>query len=176
MIRVLFVCTANISRSPYLERRGRQLIDPELAAFASAGTHSFPGHEMDPMMVAELAARGGDPAGHRSRQLSHDLLAWPDVILGASAEHRTAVLGQRPDLVRQVFTIGQFLRAVQTAQDPQNLVRTAFRFRGSMPAADDLADPYGRGRVAATACAAQADEYLLRLRAVLQQTAGVDDQ
>lgn len=176
MIRVLFVCTANISRSPYLERRGRQLIDSEFAAFASAGTHSLPDREMDPMMVAELAARGGDPSGHRSQRLCPDLLAWADVILGVSAEHRTAVLGQRPDLARQVFTVGQFLRAAQTVRDPQDLVSSAFRFRGGTPAADDLADPYGRGRVAASACAARADEYLLRLRAVLQQPARVDDQ
>lgn len=176
MIRVLFVCTANISRSPYLERRGRQLIGSELAAFASAGTHSFPDHEMDPMMAAELAARGGDPLGHRSRQISPDLLVWADVILGASAEHRTAVLGQRPDLARQVFTVGQFLRAARPVRDPQDLIRSAFRFRGGMPAADDLADPYGRGRVAASACAVQADEYLVRLGAVLQQAAGVDDR
>lgn len=176
MIRVLFVCTANICRSPYLELRARQLIGPELADFASGGTHSFPDQEMDPLMAAELADRGGDPSGHRSRQVSNDLLVWADAILGVTADHRTTLLGQRPDLARKTFTVGQFLRGAEAIEDSGDLVLSAFRRRGGMPAIDDLADPYGRGPEAAAACATRADEYLNRLHKVLQRGAqGVEE-
>src|SRR4029077_11961102 len=41
-IRVLFVCTANICRSPYLELRARQLFGPDAGVeVSSAGTDGF---------------------------------------------------------------------------------------------------------------------------------------
>ena len=54
-MRVLFVCTANICRSPSMELMARALVgDGTDLAFASAGTHGFVDHEMDATMAAAV--------------------------------------------------------------------------------------------------------------------------
>ena len=55
-LQVLFVCTANISRSPYLELRARSLAGDAPVDFASAGVHARDGTLIDPAMAVELAA------------------------------------------------------------------------------------------------------------------------
>ena len=53
---MLFVCTANICRSPFLELTARRLSGPGSGVeFSSAGTHGFDSHAMDDVMVATLA-------------------------------------------------------------------------------------------------------------------------
>lgn len=60
-LRVLFVCTANIARSPYGERRVVQLSHGETLSVASAGIPGYPGRGMDQEMAAQLRTRGGEP-------------------------------------------------------------------------------------------------------------------
>ncbi len=64
-LRVLFVCTANICRSPYLELRARQLLGPDAGVeVSSAGTHGF-----DAAPVSDTMAGGVRALGHRRRRL-----------------------------------------------------------------------------------------------------------
>ena len=52
MLSVLFVCTANICRSPYMEIAGRAMLAPDAeVAFSSAGTLGFVDREMDRTMA-----------------------------------------------------------------------------------------------------------------------------
>ena len=54
-LRVLFVCTANICRSPFLELTARQLASGSTdVQFASAGTQGFTDHAMDEVMTQTL--------------------------------------------------------------------------------------------------------------------------
>lgn len=169
--RVLFVCTANIARSPYLERRAQTLVSPEVAEFASGGTHNHPGRPVDPYMARLLADRGGNPYGHSSQPVSPVLLAWADMVLTASAEQRHELLERRIDLAQKIFTLAQFVVAGETAQPTTELIKDAFKLRGGTPPELDLVDPYGRGAEAARNCADIADGYLQRLAALLNSAA-----
>ena len=60
-LQVLFVCTANISRSPYLELRARSLAEDIPVDFASAGVHARDGTLIDPAMAVELNGRASPP-------------------------------------------------------------------------------------------------------------------
>ncbi len=91
-LKVLFVCTANICRSPFMELVARQLAGPDAAVeFSSAGTHGFRDHPMDDVMAGTLAA----PRHRRPR-----LLPEPPADLGADRAGRPGAhrRGGPPDL------------------------------------------------------------------------------
>ena len=158
-LNVLFVCTANICRSPFMERLARHLAGPDApVVFASAGTHGFRAHAMDEVMAATMGSRGvADDGTFASRPLDRDILEAADVVLTAEAAHRTFILDEQPQLFRKVFTLGQFAEAVG-ALDPalsgRELVTEAARRRGAADAQLDVRDPYRLGPDAAEAAAA----------------------
>ena len=153
-LRVLFVCTANISRSPFLELSARRLAgDATDVVFASAGTHGFDAHAMDEGMVPLLPSEVS--SDHASRRLTREILAEADLVLTAEARHRTFILEDFPEHFRKVFTVGQF--AATVAQHPglrgRELVAAAAAKRAPMRAEDDIADPYRRGESASRTAA-----------------------
>ena len=113
-VRVLFVCTANICRSPYMEMLATHLADGGLDV-SSAGTHGFEGRPMDLEMTRPLLARDVPSdlvEQFRSRPLTADLVAEADVVLTAEASHRRFILEEQPGAVRKVFTLGQFVTSL----------------------------------------------------------------
>ncbi|HEU4511501.1 MAG TPA: hypothetical protein VFR87_00190 [Nocardioidaceae bacterium] len=165
MTRILFVCTANICRSAYAELRTAQR-GVEGLEVSSAGTHGWIDHPMDRPMAAELRARGVDPSGFRSRRLTKGMVDEADVVLTATAAHRTFVLQELPTAVRRTFSLGQLaaaLEAVPAGVSGQELLAAARRARATAVSDDDVADPFGRGQEAAAAAAAHIDELLDRL-------------
>ena len=146
-LRVLFVCTANICRSPHLELTARHLAAGSASVtFSSAGTNGFDAHPMDPEMATTLAA-GVDAAGFRSRLLTPAMLAEADLVLTAESSHRSRILDDNPTLFRKVFTVGQF--AAATPNHPglhgADLVRMAGMRRTPALSEQDIDDPYRQG-------------------------------
>jgi sulfate adenylyltransferase len=163
-IRVLFVCTANICRSPYLELRARQLLGPDSGVeVSSAGTQGFDASPVSDTMDAEFASRGTDASGFRSRAATGAMVDAADLVLTAEAAHRTRLLEDRPAAFRKVMTLGQFVASAQAA-DPAlrgRALLAALETR-RVPAAPehDIADPYRRGPEAAQAAAATMEAML----------------
>ncbi len=92
-LRVLFVCTGNICRSPMAEglarhhaaRRGLDL------DCGSTGLIARNGHPASENGVLALRGRGIDISGHGARRLDANLVSWADVIVAMEEEHRLAV-------------------------------------------------------------------------------------
>ncbi|WP_182524726.1 adenylyl-sulfate kinase [Nocardioides dongkuii] len=173
-LKVLFVCTANICRSPFMELMARQLAGPDAnIEFRSAGTHGFTDHEMDEVMATTLAPRGvADHSAFRSRAIDKAILDEADLVLTAEAAHRTFILDDHPALFRKVFTIGQFaevVRALGPDVSGRELLEQAAQRRGNADAALDVHDPYRRGPEAAETAAAGIEELL---RVVVPALAG----
>ncbi|MCW2794747.1 adenylyl-sulfate kinase [Nocardioides sp.] len=163
-LHVLFVCTANICRSPFMEYFARTLVGPDAEVeFSSAGTHGFRERPMNPPMAATLAKRGGDASGFLSRPLSKDLIERADLVLTAEVSHRSFILDDHPGAFRKVFTLGQFAEAVSVIDESLSgrelLVKVGGQ-RGPAEARLDVRDPYGRGQSAAEKAAAQIEELL----------------
>ncbi|WP_364510405.1 adenylyl-sulfate kinase [Nocardioides sp. LML1-1-1.1] len=166
-LRVLFVCTANICRSPYMELRAKELLgaraDIELT---SAGTHGFRAHQVDPTMAAVLADRGVPDAlveEFASRRLTRELILEADLVLTAEASHRAFVLEEVPSAFRKAFTLGQFAESVERVDASLTgaaLVNAVGHRRAGAVDAHDVRDPYRRGRSAAEASADQIDALL----------------
>jgi len=160
-LRVLFVCTANVCRSPYLELRARALAGPGAGVdFSSAGTMGFVDRPMDPVMAATLPAGSAD--AFRSRALDHAVLADADLVLTAEQSHRSRILADQPQHLRRVFTVGQFAAAALASPDltGRDLLARAGRRRTAPTAEQDVVDPYGQGPAAAAEAAARIDALL----------------
>lgn len=156
-VRVLFVCTANICRSPFAELYARSLAEQngQDLEFASAGTWGLPRHPMDPPMVEQLAARGLDPGGFRSRQIAPEDIAWADLVLTMESAHRTFLLDDHPKAVDRIFVLGQFAgqAAARAHLSGLELVAALMKQRHGSREGDGVVDPYRRGAAAATAAA-----------------------
>ena len=156
------VCTGNICRSPLAERLLQvRLADAGVRGIevGSAGTHAMVGHPMPTDAARELAALGGDPTGHVSRQLSVDLVRDADLVVTATLAHRSDVVSLHPPALRYAFTLrelarlldGADLASVVAAAPGVDRVRAlaalAVGRRGVAPPAgpgeDDVVDPYG---------------------------------
>ena len=79
--RILFVCHANLCRSPMAESLTRSALADRLGAaaarvdVASAGTHAEPGMSMHPYAEHVLRERGApDPGRFRSRRVTAELV------------------------------------------------------------------------------------------------------
>ena len=173
---VLFVCTGNVCRSPLAERLLAHRA-PHLT-IASRGTFSLQGSAMDADMAAELAERGGDAAGFRSRQLTAaDLDA--DLILAMGPEHLDviAALVAPPRAGRShgmPALAAQFDDEDQRSAPPRTLTTAdvAAWSRARRTTDGTIPDPYRKGRAAAARSAARIDEQLRLLLPVLPSPGG----
>jgi sulfate adenylyltransferase len=163
-LNVLFVCTANICRSPFMEITARELAGPDAAVeFSSAGTHGFTEYPMDTVMAGALTERGLSADEFLSRPLTAELIDDADLVITAEASHRAFILDDHAAAFRKVFTLGQVAEVVRTSPDtltgPELLQALGDR-RGASEPHLDVRDPYGRGPKAAEEAAQQIDELL----------------
>lgn len=169
-LAVLFVCTANICRSPYMELAARHYLTGAgqtgiAIEIASAGTLGFVDSPMDKTMAGTLGEI--DPSRFLSRRLTPALVDAADLVLTATDEHRQFILLEQPTAYRKVFALGQFARAVERlaaegGEVPSGaaLVEAVGHLHGVAQLRADVADPYRRGRRAAAACAREIDGML----------------
>src|SRR6478736_4368900 len=67
---ILFVCTGNVCRSPYAERRLRQLLPHAGASIASAGTAAVVGADLESATKDRLRRVGADVTGFAAQALT----------------------------------------------------------------------------------------------------------
>ena len=103
-MRVVFVCTGNICRSPYAEYLARNLSDSPDLEFASAGTIARPGSPASTTGVAAAAELGLDLTPHGATRLTAEVVVEADVIYAMEEEHLAPILqldpGARVELLR----------------------------------------------------------------------------
>lgn len=162
MGRVLFVCTGNICRSAYAERRAQHLSPG--TEFVSAGTHAMRGWGVDDEMAAELDRRGGSAIGFAAQQLTAALARSASLILCATREHRAYIAEEWPDLLSRTFVMKPYVRDLES---PQNAIAweplPSTLFRPALTRHDDIGDPYRLGRSEAARAADEIDDVLTRI-------------
>jgi protein-tyrosine phosphatase len=134
---ILFVCHANLCRSPLAERLARRAFDDAFGAAASgvvvssAGTHAYGGTPMHQGSASVLAECGIDPGGFVSRTVDASGPMAADLVLAAGRDQRAACVTLAPSAVRRTFTLLQFSRLVAAVPATDALTGTVpARFRG----------------------------------------------
>ena len=93
-VKVVFVCTGNICRSPTAEAVFRRMVEEagmaDRVVIDSAGTHGYHiGEPPDPRTEGAAATRGYSMAGQTARQFEYEDFDRFDLVLAMDRGHRT---------------------------------------------------------------------------------------
>jgi protein-tyrosine phosphatase len=154
MTHILFVCTANICRSPMAQAllQVRAGAHAREVAVASAGLLER-GQPAAPGTLRLLEQIRIDGRSHLSRTLNPELIRRADLVLGMERRHVQEVALLAPDAFPRAFTLKELVRRGNAMGPRQqetleqwvtraNAGRTPRDLLGADPD-DDIADPYG---------------------------------
>ncbi len=178
-VHILFVCTANICRSPMAAALfGRRLAERgEDVEVTSAGLLES-GLPVPTEVADVMATYGIDLTGHRSRTLDPDLLGRADLVIGMARRHVEEAVLMDPSRWPLAFRLRELVRRGEDVggRRPDQGIRSWIdaangeRSRASLArrsASDDIADPYGGPRRAYEETAAVLDDLTGRLVSLL---------
>jgi protein-tyrosine phosphatase len=95
---ILFICTGNVCRSPLAELAARKQFGHLGLDFASAGLQAPPGLPVSAYSAQVAATWGGGLDGHASRQLTPELAACADWLIGMTRSHAAIMRSRFADL------------------------------------------------------------------------------
>jgi protein-tyrosine-phosphatase len=101
----LYLCTANVCRSPAAEYYTRHLfarLGVAKVEVASAGILEMGGQPADPVVVRLMGRMGIDMSGHRSRRLTPEWAHTCDEIIVMERRHRQWIRDNIPDVLPRV--------------------------------------------------------------------------
>jgi len=170
--RILFVCTANICRSPTAEYLTRHRFGAEKFHVRSAGFLASDKSCPDELQRV-LSGRGISVADHRSYKLDQDTVTAADLILTMESRHvldatvldrralrKTMPLKEAAASIHQGDSIETFLKRVNDSRDPQKY----------LSAVDlDVADPYRKRLKVYERAVEEIDELVTTVLTRLQQ-------
>lgn len=120
MRSVLFVCSANICRSPlamglFMARLGA---DAAVWRVESAGNWDIEGEPVARNSHMILLERGINLGNHRSRSVNLELLRSFNLILTMEQGHKEALQIEFPDIADRVFLLSEMTGKIYDIQDP----------------------------------------------------------
>ncbi len=153
-MRVLFICTGNICRSPMGELLFRTYTQDTSLEIGSAGTHSLVGHGIDPSSKALMDAVGIDSSQFRSTQLTQDIADNSDLILCFEPEQRHNIVIIAPTALPYTFTLTDFsnmcaycaqhnmITGATIQERLQSVIDQSMQIRPMLPPSVTIPDPY----------------------------------
>jgi len=162
-VHLLFVCAANVCRSPVAERLAlawaHETLGPGAGglSIASAGVQARAGEPMDRYSAAALLRLGGDPAGATARPLTPEMAGRADLVLTMTRQQRSRVLELAPRGLRHTFTLLEAaelldlvdLSGLERLGPPERVRELAVRLDRARAhhrdaESEDIEDPIGR--------------------------------
>jgi protein-tyrosine phosphatase len=142
--KILFVCTANVCRSPMAEAIFNALAEERDLPFRaeSAGTAALEGRPLGPHAVAALEEVGIHPGAHRARQVSEAMIEESELVLVMCARQAAALHRLCGNQSRKIYTL------------PEYATRSCVE--------EGVPDPYGHTMVAYRSSVRQLYEYVER--------------
>jgi protein-tyrosine phosphatase len=158
LVQFLFVCTANICRSPMaaalFSSRMEGVSDPVEVSSAGIPTATPLTSEVPPEVHEVMAAYGIQLEGHRSRSLTEPMLKEVDLVIGMGRRHVQEAILLDPPCWPKAFMLKELVRrgTVVGPRRPDQGIRSWIdsvhgdRTRASLAhrsTVDEVADPYG---------------------------------
>ena len=130
--RILFVCTANICRSPMVAAMFNALAEERGLAYRaeSAGVAALTDEDMAPNARAALEEVGIYAEDHRARRVSEEMLEEADLVLTMGPRHVAALRRLGADPEGKVYTLPEYALGASGEEgipDPYGHTMTAYR-------------------------------------------------
>lgn len=121
---VLFVCTANLYRSPiaaaiFAEFLSAQNLTETWRA-ESAGVVAQDGMPIAPNALIALQERGINASSHRTRFLTRDMLEEADLVLVMEMQHKEGLRLQHPDFAQRIMLLSEMAGLTYNLTDPDH--------------------------------------------------------
>jgi len=135
MPAVLFICTGNLCRSPMAEALLRARLARDEARqdwqVGSAGVWAAEGQPASAYAIEEMAQRGIDLRGHRSRNVTRELMAEADLVLALTRHHAEALRSDFPEHACKVCLLSEMVGQVYDIYDPYGGTRMEYAYIAS---------------------------------------------
>lgn len=155
-MKVLFVCTGNICRSPMGELLFPLFFHSDEIETDSAGTQGLISSEIDPSSAQLLTTDGVDSSAFRSKRLTPQLAMSADLILCFTERQAKEIATLAPRVARKTFTLTDFANLCKYCAEhgliegenledrTDSVILNASMIRPAVERADDIHDPYRR--------------------------------
>ena len=131
MKKVLFVCTANVCRSPMAQELFNALAEDEGLPFRaeSAGTAALEGRPMAENVLAALEEAGVYPEPHSARRVSAAMIEGAELVLAMTPQHAATLRRTGGGPPRGIHTLPEYTTGVAGGgiADPHGLTMAAHR-------------------------------------------------
>ncbi|NEG70370.1 arsenate reductase/protein-tyrosine-phosphatase family protein [Bifidobacterium choloepi] len=153
-MKVLFVCTGNICRSPMGELLFPKFFDGEDLVVDSAGTQGLIDHEIDPSSRKLLESDGIDSSKFRSKRLTPQLAKDSDLILCFTKNQQRQIASVAPTAAKRTATVSDFaamcdycakegmISGSTLDERIASVLDNASMIRPMLPPSADIKDPY----------------------------------
>lgn len=125
MPHVLFVCTANICRSPVAEAMLRQRLS-EGWTVTSAGTWATEGRGAAENSLLVLSERDIELDDHRSQMINEEMLAEADLVLCMESGHAEALRAEFSQYANKIFMLSEMVGKQFSIADPYGEPKEAY--------------------------------------------------
>lgn len=122
--RILFICTANVCRSPMAEALCKDIIKKDGKSggnpieVRSAGISNINGADASDQALLVLRERGIDMSRHKSRVIDQDFIDWADLVLCMEAEQLNNLRHSFPADYPKLHLLSEYCGSEGDISDP----------------------------------------------------------